>query len=157
MSPTKQHNDLDLDNQLAEFTDQVMEGKMNQTASPQDGELSGLEETILRLNRSFPPAALDDASSKQMLVRLKARMRREEQVVKPSFWRRLFDIQANPQIGMMIAVVAVLVLAVVAAPMFTSTGGTSVSGTASSSASLPIAAGLVVILLMVLLWFGRKK
>lgn len=157
MSPTNQRNDLNTDIQLAEFADQVLEGKMNQTASSHDEELLGLEETILRLNRAFPARSLNDASSKQMLVRLKARMRREEKEAKPSFWKHLFDIQSNPQMGMVFAVAAVLVLAVIAIPMFTSTDGTSVSGTASSPASLPVAAGLVVILLLALLWFGRKK
>ncbi|HMZ07013.1 MAG TPA: LPXTG cell wall anchor domain-containing protein [Anaerolineales bacterium] len=156
MSPTNQRNDLEIERQLADFADQVMEGKMNHSASSVDDELLGLEETILRLDRAFPKKIIEDATSKQMLVRLKARMRREEQVEKPSFWKSLFNFQSSPQMGMALAVLAVLVLAVIAAPVLTSTTGTA-TGTASSSTSLPIVAGMVVLLLLALYWFGRKK
>ncbi|HMW03405.1 MAG TPA: STAS domain-containing protein, partial [Acidobacteriota bacterium] len=111
---------------------------------------------LLRLDRAFPKKIIEDATSKQMLVRLKARMRREEQVEKPSFWKSLFNFQSSPQMGMALAVLAVLVLAVIAAPVLTSTTGTA-TGTASSSTSLPIVAGMVVLLLLALYWFGRKK
>lgn len=156
MSSTNQRNDLEIENQLAEFADQVMEGKMTSTASTQDEELLGLKETILRLDRAFPQKNIEDAASKQMLVRLKARMRREEAAEKPSFWKNLFNFRSNPQRGLAMAVVAVLVLAVVTIPMLTSTSGTSVTGTASSS-SLPITGGAIVLLLLALLFLGRRK
>lgn len=155
MSPTNQRNDLEIERQLADFADQVMEGKMNPVASTQDQELLGLEETILRLDRAFPKKNIEDAASKQMLVRLKARMRREEEQAaeKPSFWKNLFNFQSNPQVGMILAAVAVLILAVVTAPMLTNE--TSVTGTASAPTGF-IAGGVVILLLLALFIFRRK-
>lgn len=157
MSQTNETTDHKRDDQLADFTDQVLEGTMK-TASSLDQELLSLEETVLRLNRSFPPASLDDTSKKQMLVRLKARVKREEKMEKPSFWKRWFDIQSNPQVGMILAAVAVLVLMVIGIPALTSTDG-SLSGTAVNPSGGNvglIAAGLIGVLLLVY-WFARKK
>lgn len=142
------------DNQLAEFADQVLEGKIMRSASNADDDMLGLEETILRLNSSLPSDSLNDAEVKQMLVRFKARVRREEQAARPSFWKRLFDFQANPQMGLILAVVVVvlLILVIPAFPLGTST----VTGTASSSGGLWIALGLIGVLLFIY-WFSRRK
>lgn len=146
------------DNKLADFADRVLEGKLDLTASTTDEELLGLEKTILRLTDAFPPEPLEDAKVKQMLVRLKARARREEEetAAKPSFWKRLFDIQSNPQVGLLFAVAAVLVLMVVSIPALQEAPGSSVSGTAFSGGSLITVAGLVGILL-VFYWISRRK
>lgn len=147
-------NEHTKDNQLAEFADQVLEGKIMRSASNADDDMLGLEETILRLNSSLPSDSLNDAEVKQMLVRFKARVRREEQAARPSFWKRLFDFQANPQMGLILAVVVVvlLILVIPAFPLGTST----VTGTASSSGGLWIALGLIGVLLFIY-WFSRRK
>lgn len=147
-------NEHTKDNQLADFADQVLEGKMMRSASNADDEMLGLEETIVRLNSSLPSDSLNDAEVKQMLVRFKARVRREEQAARPSFWKRLFDFQANPQMGLILAVVVVvlLVLVIPAFPLGTST----VTGTASSSSGLWTALGLIGVLLFIY-WFSRRK
>lgn len=147
-------NEHTKDNQLADFADQVLEGKMKRSASHADDDLLALEETILRLNSSLPSDSLNDAEVKQMLVRFKARVRREEQVARPSFWKRLFDFQANPQMGLILAVVVVvlLILVIPAFPLGTST----VTGTASSSGGVWTALGLIGVLLFIY-WFSRRK
>ena len=101
------------DNELAEFTDRILKGRIEPFASTSDEELLSLEKTLLRLNDAFPPLSLEDARSKQMLVRLKARMRREEeeQAARPSFWKRLFDFQSNPQVGLLVAAAAIVIAA----------------------------------------------
>ena len=71
------------DDQLADFVDQVIKGKMKISASNPTDDLSGLEETILRLNSAFPQNPLDDASVKQMHVRLKSRIRRDRLDLNP--------------------------------------------------------------------------
>jgi hypothetical protein len=146
------------DQELADFTDRVLQGRIDPAASTSDEELLRLEETILRLTDAFPPETLDDAKAKQMLVRLKARMRREdqEQTSRPSFWKRLFDIQSNPQVGLLMAVVAVLVVAIVSLPLL-QTPGSAISGTASSGSGLFPAMAAVVSILIVLYWISRRK
>ena len=147
-------NEHTKDNQLADFADQVLEGKMKRSASHADDDMLALEETILRLNSSLPSDSLNDAEVKQMLVRFKARVRREEQAARPSFWKRLFDFQANPQMGLILAVVVVvlLILVIPAFPLGTST----VTGTASSSGGVWTALGLIGVLLFIY-WFSRRK
>jgi len=97
------------DDRLSDFADQVAQGKMKQAESSTDDELLGLENTILRLNRSLPPVSLDDATIKQMQVRLNARIRRAAQEAKPSFWEKWFSPVLRPQTGFALVVVALLV------------------------------------------------
>lgn len=156
MSQTEKPTDPTKDDQLAEFADQVLNGKLDRAFSS-DEELLRLEETILRLKHTLPPNTPNEAASKQMLARLKARMEREERTAKPSFWKRLFDFQSNPQIGMIMAVVAVIVLVVISAPLFTSPGS-SVTGTASStSGNTPLILGIAGVFLLVIFWLARRK
>ena len=145
------------DNELADFVDQLLDGK-NPPASTSDEELVGLEKTLLRLNDAFPPETLDEAKSKQMLTRLKARMRREEEekAAKPSFWSRLFDLQANPQVGLLIAAAVVVVFVIVSVPAVVQPSGSAVSGTASSGGSMYVGLG-VLVLLFIVYWVSRKK
>ncbi|NJN78990.1 MAG: LPXTG cell wall anchor domain-containing protein [Anaerolineales bacterium] len=152
MSQQLDHNK---DNHLADFADQALQGKINQSASTSDAELVRLEETILRLKNTLPSNAPDAATSKQMLVRLKARMKREEESEKISFWKKLFNFQSNPQIGMILTVAMVIIVAVVTLPSL-ELGGDSVTGTANNTTSLLIGGGLVGILLLVY-WIFRRK
>lgn len=146
----------DKDNELADFTDRLLNGKADRSASNPDEELRGLEKTILRLSDAFPPRNLDDAAVKQMQVRFKARVRREEErESKPSFWKRFFDFQANPQVGLIFAVAAVLVLVVISLPSLGLTDP-STAGSAGSSATSWIAIGLAGVLLVVY-WISRRK
>ena len=155
MSQPNDRTDSQKDSQLADFADRVLDGKAAQSASNPDEELLSLERTILRLNDAFPPASPDNAAVKQMLVRLKARVRREEQTAKPSFWKQLFDFQSNPQAVMVLAAVAVLVLVVLGLPAL-QPPGSSVSGTASINGSLVIGVGLAGVLLLIYFLSRRK-
>lgn len=164
MDQTNEHPNPKKDDQLADFADQVLRGTMNQPAlrlrSTQDDassstdDLLGLEETILRLNSSFPPTSLDDATIKQMHVRLKARIRREGQAAKPSFWKKWFGREVTPQLGLAFAVLAVLVVMVLISPSWTPSGST--TGTATTPVNFIVIAGLAVILFVVY-WFTRRK
>jgi hypothetical protein len=149
-----EHNDKDTE--LADFTDRLLNSKADQTASNPDEELRGLEKTILRLSGAFPPKPLDDASVKQMLVRLKARERREEERnSKPSFWKRFFDFQSNPQVGLIFAAAAVVALVVISLPSL-GMSDPSTAGSAGSGATSWIVIGLAGVLL-VIYWISRRK
>jgi len=155
MDQTNEQTNPQQDDQLADFADQVIIGKMKTSASNPTDNLSGLEETILRLNSSFPQDPLDEASIKQMHVRLKSRIRREEQSVKPSFWKKWFGVEVTPQLGLAFAALAIVVVALVSSPSFTTSGSTT-TGTASTPVSLFVAAGMVGAF-FVLYWFIRRK
>ena len=146
--------DHNKDNQLADFADKAMQGKLNNPASSSDAELVRLEETILRLKNTLPSNAPDAATSKQMLVRLKARIKREESEKIP-FWKKLFNFQSNPQVGMILAVAMILIIAVITVPSL-ELGGGAVTGTASNTTNLLIGGGLIGILVLIY-WISRRK
>lgn len=155
----KQNKDLldqEQDGRLAEYADRVMDGKMKQTESNVDDELLGLEQTILRLNHSLPPVSLDDATVKQMQVRLNARIRREAQEVKQPFWKKWFATQNRPQFGFAFAAVALLLLLTVFAPSLGATGS-STTGTALTPMNNMVVVGVLVAGILVILWFMRRK
>jgi LPXTG-motif cell wall-anchored protein len=142
-------NDIDKDNHIADFVD----GK---TASSPDPHLVQLEETILRLKQGLPNKTLDSATSKQMLVRLKARMKREEETASVPFWKKLFDFQSNPQVGLLLTITAVLIFAIVTIPSLQTGGGETITGTANNSNPTLIIGGLILILLGIYLYSRRK-
>lgn len=143
------------DNQLAEFADQVMQGKLNRPASSLTDELPGLKETILRLSNGFPPNPLDDAAIKQMHVRLKARIRREEKAARPSFWKKWFGRDVSPQLGLAFTILAVLIVFFVSTPSLTAPGSTT-TGTASTPVNF-IGAAVLAAVLFVVFWVTRRK
>jgi hypothetical protein len=155
MDQTKEHSNPQQDGQLADFADQALKGKLKSSASPSTDDLFGLEETILRLNSSFPQDTLNEASVKQMHVRLKSRIRREEQNAKPSFWKKWFGRELSPQLGLAFAVLAILVVALVSAPFLTPSGS-STTGTAFAPVNFIVVAGLAGVL-FVIYWITRRK
>lgn len=152
----RQNEQLDKDNELADFADRLLGGGKDITASAADEELLGLEKTLLRLDRAFSDESLEEARAKQMLVRFKARVRREEEAAKPSIWKRLFDFQSNPQVGMILAVAMIFLLAVIFLPD-SLPPGSSISGTASSGVDPFLLTGLFIVLSILYLISRRKK
>lgn len=151
------------DDRLADFTDRLLGGETTPTASNSDEELLSLEKTLLRLNHVLPSAQLEEARVEQMLARLKARVKREEEerAARPSFWRRLFDFQSNPQAGLLIGVAAAILLLVVfpwvslTDPGVTGTAG---AGSAGTSAGVTLFVGVGVgLFLLALYWIFRRK
>lgn len=142
-------NDIDKDNHIADFID----GK---SASSPDPELVQLEETILRLKRVLPNKPVDSATSKQMLVRLKARIKREEEATNVPFWKKFFDFQSNPQVGILLTIAAVLILAIVTIPSLQTIGGGNITGTANGSNPSLIIGGILLILFGIYLNLRRK-
>lgn len=147
-----------IDNELADFADRILQGKADLAASNPDEELLSLEKTLLRLTDAFPPEPLEDAKVKQMLVRLKARARREEEeaAAKPSFWKRVFDFQSNPQVGLLVAAAAVVALVIISLPLLKEPTGSSVAGTAVSETSLFTILGIFVVL-FAFYWISRRN
>jgi hypothetical protein len=151
------------DEELSNFTDQVLKGQMKNIESPSNEELRELEETILRLHNTMPSSKLEESTKKQMLVRLNARIRREkEQPQKKSFWASLFDMQSiksqsRPQFFMTIGIAALVVLAVVIAPDLVTGSSGSTVGTALDAGRNIIVPAILLGLIAIILWVTRKK
>ena len=156
MTQTNDRFDVEQDNRLADFVDQVLEGKMKQAESNVDDELLSLEQTILRLNQSLPPVSLDEATVKQMQVRLNARIRRESQEVKQPFWVKWFSSQTRPQLGFAFAAIALLIFLFVGTPLL-STDSSSTTGTALTPMNNMVVAGVLVGGILVIFWLMRRK
>lgn len=154
MTQLKKETHSNPDDRLADFTDQVLGGKIAQTASNVDEELLALEETVLRLNKTFPPVQLPEASVKQMQVRLKARIKREAEKPIPSFWERLGIGNNRPQFVMAFSAIAVIVLLAVLLPG--TTAGSSTAATAFSPSPILVAGGGLAVIVFIL-WIMRRK
>ena len=148
------------DEELSEFADRLLNGQMKNTASDSNEELRDLEETILRLHSVMPNTSLEESQKKQMLVRLNARIRKE-QTQKKSFWASLFNAEgmqnhSRPQFMAAIGILAILVTAVIISPILgiddTSTTGTALSGTHGF-----ILPAILLGFIIVILWINRKK
>lgn len=146
---------LQKDNELADFTDRLLNDGMEQDASTSDVELISLEKTILTLKETFPPKSLDEDKARRMLTQIKTRANREPEPVKRSFFQRFFDFQSNPQVGLLAAVVAVVVLVIVGMPSGEASD-VPLSGAALSNSSLVPALGVLAVL-FIFYWISRRK
>jgi polyferredoxin len=140
------------DDRLAEFTDQVLSGKIQTIASGVDGELALLEATILLLINTYPPVPMDEARVKQMQVRLRRRIRREAEA-KPSFWENIlprFPVTAA------ISVLSLLFIALLISPFFAATGSSITAAAGSFKTPSFVALGAAACILLIL-WIRRAK
>lgn len=153
---SKYPNSKQEDNRLADFADQVLNGKLKQAESNVSEELLGFEETILRLKHSLPSTPLDQATVKQMQVRLNARIRRERQEAKQPFWKKWFEPQFRLQYGMAFAVIALLIALVIFSPASPS-AGSSITATALSPTENIFIAGILAGVILIFLWIKRPK
>lgn len=126
---------------------------MQQPASNADEELFLLEETILRLKHAYPPFSLDEAHVKQMHVRLKNRLRRESQDDEQPFWKKWLT---RPQARLVIGALGLLLVFVLASPLLTTAGPSTTATALTSAQGKFVAAGLVVVM-MLILWIKRRK
>lgn len=143
------------DDRLADFTDRVLRGQAGEIDSNADGELRGLEETILHLNQFLPPASLDEASVKKMLVRLNARLRKENERTKTSLPNK-WPAVVRPQFGMVLGVLAVVLAFVLVLPLLESSNS-STTATALGSPLGVVSAILLAGLIFFTLWITRRK
>lgn len=157
MTPSQDPHAPNQDERLADFTDRVLKGQVDQAESNADPQLRQLEETVLRINRTLPQGSLSDSDVKQMWVRLNARARREAQKEEVSFWKRWFlPNQVRPQFGMALGFVTMLVLLAVIIPAFSTEGGSTIGTALTSSQDLTTILVLVGVIFLIF-WFMRRK
>lgn len=140
-----------LDDLLADFTDRVLEGGISVPASPTDGELRGLEETILHLKQTLVQAAPDEQTLRRMQTDFKARVRKDDSS-DSSFWQFL---RPRQRLALSFATVALAVL-LIAIPFLTVTNPP-VEGTAGVQTQGIILLAGVVCVVALLIWSRRHK
>jgi hypothetical protein len=144
---------IDLDDRLADFTDRVLSGEPNTPVSPSEKELLRLEETVLRLDQSFPQHAMDERTIKRMQADFNMRRRAILPRARPALW---WSQQTRQRVGLALAVIAVIVAVFVIVPFLAS------GGDILASAGLhPQSIGLLVFILggvlLLAVWLGRRK
>lgn len=140
------------DDLLADFADRVLDGKTSVLASPADGELRGLEETILRLNQALPRESPDEQTLRRLQADFKARARRAGSSSKP-VWQ---SQQSRQRLILVFAAIAILAVIFIALPFLTIGNGSTqaTAGLQPGGAILLIAAGCIIAFLI---WQGRRK
>lgn len=156
---TDNNRNFSQDEELSNFTDRVLKGQMKNIESDSSGEMHKLEETILRLHNTMPSSTLEEATKKQMLVRLNARIRREKELPqRKSLWASLFDqTQSRLQFVIATGVIALLILAVAISPELGTGGSPSTVGTALTASRNIILPAILLGLIVMILWIKRKK
>lgn len=148
------------DEWLANFADQVLDGKVNDLSTLEaDTDMRALADTILRLKAAFPVEAADAVSMKRVQARVMTHAREEQE--RKARWNKFVGTewftQRRPRLAMTVALAA-LVLAVVTGPtLFSATGSNTTIGTAVNSSLGWILLTLVGVVLAVGLWLTRKK
>jgi len=143
------------DERLADFTDRALAGRVDQVEAGADGELLALEETILRLNKTIPPAALDQAAIKQMQVRFKARVKRETRAEKQPFWKKWFEPQPRLQFALAAAAMAAVIVFAVLSPA--TPAGSSASATALKPPNGGVFLFIALAVVLLIFWIKRRK
>ena len=140
------------DDLLADFADRVLDGKTSVLASSADGELRGLEETILRLNQALPRESPSEQTLRRLQADFKARARRAGSSSKP-VWQ---SQQSRQRLILVFAAIAILTVIFIALPFLTIGNGSTqaTAGLQPGGAVLLIAAGSIIAFLI---WQGRRK
>lgn len=143
---------IESDALLADFTDRLLDGKLDGVDTSADEELRGLEDVVLRLRRSFPQEVLDAKRRRQMEIEFQARARKEGPAPARTTWR-----SRQWQQRLVLALAVIIVLAIIVATPLLSSGTGNVQGTAGLQtqgiAVLFVLGGVIVLLI----WLGRRK
>jgi hypothetical protein len=143
------------DEKLADFTDRILNDQAKEIESNVDKELHDLEETVLHLKSTLPSASLDEATAKQMLVRLKARIRRESSQARQPFLKKWFGTRRT-QFALAAAAVALLILIGIVTPWLSTAGSSTTATALTSTQSFVIGIALSGVILYIF-WSVRRK
>lgn len=157
-------NKQDIENQLANFTDHILNGKAAQDDEnpfAPDPELRALEQTVLRLKNTF-----DDGPSDTVISRMHQNIKRQQQQMKSKesepFWKKRMPSgrkwqpqQSRQRLSMALYLTALIALMVISAPYMK---GISLDQPATSGQNL--SPGVLVIsggLILLAFWLIRRK
>ena len=147
MSESKKTNPTP-DDMLADFTDQVLDGK---TSAPADAELRDLKETVLRLKQALPQGALDERTARRMQANFKARVRKADSQTIP-VWQFV-----RPRQRLVFAFAAFALAALLIVFPFLTPIGEPVEGTAGLESQYVILLAGALCAIGLLIWVRRRK
>jgi hypothetical protein len=157
-SAHERHND----DELARFADRVMSGELPPTAGPEgeDGELTGLMQTVAGLDRVFGASGPDAARARQIKANLMKEWEASGPGIAPeTLWNRLLPgwsaVTRRQIAGYAVGVVALLVIAAA----FFLPGGAPGAASAGGGAPVPtiLIAGGLALLIGVFWWLNRPS
>jgi hypothetical protein len=156
-------NPQDYDDRLADFANQALSRQIENIESGVDDELSGLEDTVLRLTRAMP----HDPVPQSTLNRLKSDFAVRRQILHKAqnekspfmaFLDRMMRMEINPNIILTVGSMAVLAGIFMAVSFSSGQPSNTLTGTAGASSQIP---GITIIIggafVLILLWINRRK
>jgi hypothetical protein len=153
MKMTQPENPMNnLDDQLADFTDRVMDGKTALLASSSDDDLRGIEETVMRLNRAFPQEKLDERTIRRMQADFKTRVRKSNSTSRPIWQSRQF----RQRFTLAFAAITILAAIFIITPFITAGTG-NIQGTAGEHPGNIALLAILGCVFILILWLGRRK
>lgn len=92
MNKPKKH-DSTLEDQLADFTDQILEKNAEQDKDPStpDPELHALQQTVLRLKNALPDDGPGEAVIRRMRQNIVMQWKQQASKTSEPFWKRFFS------------------------------------------------------------------
>lgn len=157
-----------IEDQLADFTDQILEENANQDKNPftPDPELRALEQTTLRLKNAFHEAGPSEAVIQRMRQNILLQWKQQESKASDSFWKKFLSVRKPPgqrwqsqrsrqrwSTLKSVAVVAVLIL--VSIPLLNKINFDQPAASGQNlNAGVLAAAGALILLAF---WFFRRK
>jgi hypothetical protein len=140
------------DDELADFTDAVLEGKASGASLSADTELKALQETVLRLDRAFPQGDLETQQIRRLQAEFQSAARKEAAAPQPA-WKAQYTRQR-----MVLAVAAVSLFAALCLVLpYVPAGTGGVEGSAGLQSSLPVLLAAVGLIAVLVIWLRRKK
>lgn len=163
MDKQSKQDDRRLDEELAEFTDRVLDSEKPEEVSLAEGDpvLRELENVVLHLQQAWKMLKPDASLVERLNTRIKKEWREQkwsatqkEQRDKPG-WRSAWKIQRLVTARLTVALLAVLALGLVLLPFF----GTQLPASAEGPISVVLISLLVfcVVVLLLLFLTGRKS
>jgi hypothetical protein len=159
------NNKNTVEDQLADFTDNILSGKIgntDETPLTPDPELQALEKTSLRLKNAFYEDGLSEEAIQRMRNNIVAQWRQKEKKERKPFWKTWMPSgtkwqsqRSRQRLSMAISLSLLIALMLVSIPFL---NGNSTDQPATSVQSFNI--GLVVVfcgLILLAIWISRRK
>src|SRR5258708_14109082 len=108
-----------LDDQLADYTDQLLDGGRRTPPTPPSKELRGLEETVLKLEQTVQAGAVDPKVLKRMQADFNSRLRNGGARPRPA-WQ---SNQTRRRMVLVYALIVLLLISLFSLPFLTSGTG----------------------------------
>jgi hypothetical protein len=163
-----QNNNRTVEDQLADFTDQILEGTAEEGTGPftPDPELRTLQQTALRLKNAVPKDGPSEAVIQRMRQNIVMQWNQQENKASEPFWKRFLPARkpsgqkwqsqhSRRRKTLTIYLAAAVLLLFVSIPLMNKAGSVQPAASGQNlNASLFIALGGLILLA---LWFFRRK